>query len=86
MPVAGNINELSKPGGDTAYLPQFVVGDFDGDGISEIYICLDHTGWDIPDKWKKRGVNSRHLLLKYEKGNIIVRNFNHTAGKARLKH
>jgi hypothetical protein len=75
FPALGDKSELNKPVDDATYFPQFVVDDFDGDGVKEIYISLDTLKWPIPDVWKKHGVNSRRLLLKYNKGKILVENY-----------
>lgn len=76
FPILGNIKELDKPQRPDSYLPQFVISDFDSDGKPGIYLRLDDKQVQfIPAKWKKRGLNSPQLLLKYEKGNILIRNY-----------
>ena len=82
MPVLGDASDLAKPANEVAYFPQFAVGDFDGNGKPELFIGMDNSGHTIPDKWKKRGVNSRHLLLMYEKGQVVVKNYK----PRKLKH
>ena len=75
IPALGDASDLVKLSDPGAYLPQFAVGDFEGNGKPQIYISMDNSGWPIPDKWKKRGVNSLRLLLFYAHGEIVVNNY-----------
>lgn len=75
MPMLGDTSEFNKPGDEAACLEQFAVGDLGGMGKPQIYISMDHSGHNIPDKWKKRGVNSLRLLLFYEHSEIAVKNY-----------
>jgi len=53
----------------------FVVHDFDNDGRMDIYPNRDTGFVPIPSKWRKRGVNSRSLLISYKQKDIVIRNF-----------
>ena len=72
MPVLGDASELAKLSDPCV---QFAVGDFEVRGKPQMYIGMDHSGRPVPDKWKKRGVNSLRLLLCYEHGEIVVKNY-----------
>lgn len=78
-PFLGTISQLEKAFKEDSVpiSPQIVVHDFDGYGIDEIYLCYDSQWSSIPKKWKKQGITSRNIMLKYEKKDkdIVVRNF-----------
>jgi hypothetical protein len=78
MPCLGSIDELknSKLYPNPAF-PQFVVDDFiskTNNKTDKIYLRLDKH-FNLPLKWKKRGINSSCLLLKYEKGEMVLEDF-----------
>ena len=75
FPCLGTAKELYEFDIVRHSYPQLVVSDFDSKGISEIYINASdlHT---LPKRWKRKGVNSKRILLKYEKGDIVLENFN----------
>jgi len=73
FPVLGNVEEINMK--EIPIHPQFVVSDFDHDGLKDIYLNFDSSFGSIPDKWKKGGVNSRHILIKYKKGELIITNY-----------
>ena len=76
MPYLGSINDLKKTKeGGYPTLPQFVVHDFDSDGIDEVYLNVDVSFSSLPKKWKKRGVNSSHIYLGYENKDLIIKNY-----------
>jgi hypothetical protein len=80
FPCLGDIAELKNAKFyPTPAFPQFVVDNFPTGGLRDnandkIYLHLDNYS-TIPTKWKKRGVNSRYLLLQYDKGEMTIKNF-----------
>ena len=73
MPCLGSVSELNTAA--------FIVGKFISRPVKrngsndEIYLRLDNSS-AIPLKWKKRGVNSNRILVVYEMGKIIIKNYN----------
>lgn len=79
LPCPGRITELENANFyPPPLLPQFVVDKFytgPGDNINDkIYLHLDHAH-TIPTEWKKKGVTTRYLLLRYDKGEMTIKNF-----------
>ena len=80
FPCLGDIAGLKNAGFYPPPLfPQFVVDDFNTGELTDnandkIYLHLDRS-FTIPPKWKKRGVSSAYLLLRYEKGEMVIKNF-----------
>ena len=78
-PYLGKISDLKRSNFyPPPLLPQFVIYNFDEDLNlnDEIYIHLDsETFYFVPDKLKRQGLTSSYILLKYERGNFIIRNF-----------
>jgi hypothetical protein len=80
FPCLGDITELKKAGFyPPPFFPQFVIdqfstGELGDDANDKIYLHLDRS-FTIPPKWKKRGVSSAYLLLRYMKGEIVIKNF-----------
>jgi hypothetical protein len=56
-------------------IPQFVVADFNHDGIADIYICQDTKANPLPAFWSRKGVTSNHLLLSFTGKAINIKNF-----------
>ena len=56
-------------------IPQWVVHDFNGDGIEEIYLNTDINFCAIPRRWRMRGLTSRHILMGYKNGHVFLKNF-----------
>ncbi len=54
---------------------QFVIHDFDGDGVSDIYLNADNTFSAIPTTWKRRGVHSLYVIMTYRKGALMLRDY-----------
>ncbi|MEP7163542.1 MAG: hypothetical protein ABI741_02550 [Ferruginibacter sp.] len=73
FPVLGRVEEIAMK--EIPIHPQFVVSDFDADGSKDIYINFDISFGSIPYMWRKRGVTSRQILIKYKKGTLIITNF-----------
>lgn len=53
----------------------FVVTDFNDDGKMEIYFNLNTSYNPIPLKWRKRGVSSPNILIRYENKDLSIKNF-----------
>lgn len=63
FPAVGTANDLYRDEkGALPYIPQFVVADFDNDGINELYFHLDRNSFDAIE-WGKRGVHTPYILL-----------------------
>jgi hypothetical protein len=75
MPYLGNVNDLKTESGILPLLPQFVVYDFDEDGRDEVYINIDNAFTSVPEKWVKRGVTSRYLLLDYKNRQMVIKDY-----------
>ena len=60
--------------GNPDIFQQFVVADFDDDKLPEIYINLDKQS-EIPNKWKKKGLNSQLVIVDYSKGRLNLKNY-----------
>jgi len=80
MPLLGSIIDLKKTNFyPPPVLPQFVVDKFPSPSdpygfIDKIYIHVEEYSLSSSE-WKKRRINSSYLLLEYEKGNIVVKDF-----------
>jgi hypothetical protein len=78
MPCVGTADELKKSSFYPPPLfPQFVVDLFyvGKMGVTDkIYLHLDSYS-EIPKAWKKQGVTSNYVLLLYENGDMIIKNF-----------
>lgn len=76
FPCLGTIDELKNASFyPPPRFPQFVVHDFDSDGIHEIYLNLETKHSPIPTKWKKEGLTSRYILVRFEKRRLRLSNF-----------
>lgn len=77
IPYLGKASELenSLPSSPPPPIPQFVVSDFDSDRVDEVYLNFDITYSSIPDEWKKRGVSSRYILVEYENGDLLIKDY-----------
>lgn len=78
MPIPGKVEDLVNSDRKYPLLPQFVVYDFDSDGVDEIYFNMDLRSNPIPAKLKKQGLHSRYMLLKYKNKKMVLRNFSRT--------
>ncbi|UII22845.1 FG-GAP repeat domain-containing protein [Fulvivirga ligni] len=56
-------------------ITQFLVMDFDNDGVDEIYLDIDNPFGSIPEILQKEGITSNQLLIEFEDGKIRVKNF-----------
>lgn len=76
FPIPGKIEDLRNK---TFYpfpsLFSFVVFDFDEDGIDEVFIYLTSNSYHIPRKWRRKGLNSRYILLDVKSKELILKNF-----------
>jgi hypothetical protein len=73
LPYLGKAADITV--GEDSLLPQFVIHDFDSDGIVEIYINFDPESSSIQKKWKKEGVTSRQILIHLKNNNLVIKNF-----------
>ena len=73
MPYAEKSELLHKL---NAPYPQFVVHDFDKDGIEEIFLNIDNPFSTIPKALKGKGLTASRILLDYTKGELIVKDYN----------
>ncbi|MGZ5304151.1 MAG: hypothetical protein ACXWDO_08585 [Bacteroidia bacterium] len=80
FPCLGSINELKSANFfPPPYFPRFVVDYFDNGAIDyhpkdRIFLHLDRSD-EVSEEWKKKGVTSRYLLLEYENGDMMIKNF-----------
>ena len=76
LPYPGNAEHLKRPGQTTPpVVPQFVVHDFNGDSINDIYINFDIRDYHIPKKWKLQGLSSRYAVISYKNKKLVMKNF-----------
>lgn len=62
-------------------MTQFLILDYDKDGIDEIYLNIDNPFGSIPKNLKTKGLTSKQMIIEFEKGKLLVSNF-----KKRRKH
>ncbi|HYE56747.1 MAG TPA: hypothetical protein VD996_17995 [Chitinophagaceae bacterium] len=81
FPCLGTVSDLKNAGFyPPPDHPRFVVDVFRSDGdpcnsCHKIYIHLDRYSFANHTAWKKRKINSSYLLLMYEKGKIVIKDF-----------
>lgn len=75
FPVLDSIDHFKTVYGKSRIYPVFVVHDFNNDGRMDIYFNTDINFAPIPKLLKQKGVTSRHLLISYEKKDIVIKNF-----------
>jgi hypothetical protein len=73
MPYVGKIETLKEWGKHPGV--QFVIHDFDSDGIDEIYLNIDNPFGSIPKKMKRQGLTSPYILIDFSENKLKVRNF-----------
>jgi len=73
LPYLGTFGELQKSGNKPSL--QFLVHDFDSNGIDDIFLNFDIKYSPIPKEWNKRGVSSRYILMRYKNKHIVIENF-----------
>lgn len=56
-------------------ITQFAVSDFDDDGIDEVFLNIDNPFGSIPDNLKTGDLTSKRLIIEFEKGRLIIRNY-----------
>jgi hypothetical protein len=70
-PLLEPIDSLLKHGRQNIF-PQFVVHDFNGDGVSDIFVNIDSTNIQS-EELQALGITSNHIILYYDiKNNKIV--------------
>lgn len=67
--------EITKNENWDKKVAQFVVSDFDNDGLKEIFLNIGNPGDFIPEDLKEKGITSSHVLIDYEEGQLWLRNF-----------
>lgn len=70
LETIGNLKIMGKSPG-----VQFVVHDFDDDGILEMYLNFDNPFGSIPQSWKKKGVNSKYVILDFSEKKPVVKGY-----------
>jgi hypothetical protein len=65
MPIVEPSDSLTSSA--NMLFPQFVVNDFNGDGISDIYININDGHNYIPEELRKIGLTKTQLILSYDK-------------------
>lgn len=75
LPVLESVSYLEENEVENAFYPQFVVGDFNADGRSDIYVCIDTTENPIPRKIRRMGIRSNRLLICSDGSKLQVARF-----------
>lgn len=75
FPVLDSIDHFKKVYGRSPIYPVFIVHDFNNDGRMDIYFNSDIKFAPIPKHLKRKGGTSRHILISYEKKDIVIKNF-----------
>jgi hypothetical protein len=75
FPLLSSIVELKGKDENHEMYPKIVIHDFDGDGIPDIYLNFDIKFCSIPLQWKKRGVSSHRILLKFKSKRLSITNY-----------
>lgn len=57
------------------FTTEFIIHDFNSDGLNDIYVNFDDTFSSIPCKWKRKGISSRHIVLNFNKGKLKIKNY-----------
>jgi hypothetical protein len=73
MPYLTNFEDLKKNKDNPGL--QFVVHDFDSDGIVEIYLNVYAPHKQIPAQLKRLGITSPQLLINCSRQKLEIRNF-----------
>lgn len=56
-------------------LSQFVVSDFDGDEVNEIYLNIDNPFGSIPTELQLEGLTSKRILIDFFEGELRLLNY-----------
>lgn len=76
FPALGNIEELQNASFyPPHFLPQFVVYDFDTDGLDEVFLNVDSSLFEVSEQWKENQINSKYILLDYNGTTLKPQNF-----------
>jgi hypothetical protein len=73
MPYISSIDVLKKTGANPGL--QFIVHDFDNDGIPEVYLNMHAPHNQIPTELKDLGITSSQILVDCSERNIEIKNF-----------
>ena len=73
FPYVDSKESLDKYGKNV--IPQFVVHDFDKDGIPDLYLNFDNHFGSIPRAWKKKGIKAKYVVMSFARSELKVRNY-----------
>jgi hypothetical protein len=79
MPYLNKVELLDKYGKNPGI--QWVVHDFDNDGILDMYFNFDNPMGKIPSDWKQMGVTSKQVIMSFAEGKLKVRDYETTPSK-----
>ena len=54
---------------------QFIVDDFDNDGVQDIYLNFNNPFGDIPKAWKIQGIKTKYVLLRFRGKKLSVKDY-----------
>ncbi len=73
MPYLNKVELLDKYGKNPGL--QWVMHDFDNDGILDMYFNFDNPMGKIPSDWKQQGVTSKEVVMSFANGKFKVKNY-----------
>ena len=56
-------------------ITQFLIVDYDKDGVNEIYLNINNPYGSIPKKMKQKGLTSKSMIIEFENDQLIVKNY-----------
>jgi hypothetical protein len=69
LPCLGKVEDIIE---EPTALPQFVVHDFDSDGVYDIYLHYDPSFSSIQKKWRSKGVTSRQIIIRLKDKKLVI--------------
>jgi hypothetical protein len=72
MPYINNGNLPAVPGKHGT--PQFITGDFDKDGVTDIFLNFDNSFSTLPKKWKRKGIKTKCVMMSFNRGTLRLSN------------
>jgi hypothetical protein len=54
---------------------QFVVNDFDKDGVKDVYCNFNNTMSTIPKSWRIKGIKTKYVVMNLKKGKMQIRDY-----------
>ncbi len=73
MPYFVSREELLKWGKNPGI--QFIVSDFNDDGVSDIYLNFNNPFGHIPANWKNNGIKTKYVVLSFKERKEIVKDY-----------